>query len=199
MGMELHERVAAAARGVLPEWACVGPGRRAHIERVAELMRGWAVTAALDDDDVARWSAAGYLHDALREADPEQLRGGLDPEFSSLPGPALHGPAAAARLRAEGVRDEGLLLAVGYHTLGHPQLDRLGRALYAADFLEPGRSSLAEWRGELRDRLPAELDAVTREIVGARVRHLVDRGLPLLAPTVAFWNSLVEPSGGETS
>lgn len=186
--MVLHERVAAAAEGVLPEWARVGPERLAHIERVAELMESWGRALRLDDRDRARWRAAAYLHDALREADPAELRAELPERFESLPGPVLHGPAAAERLRSEGVRDESLLRSVAYHTVGHPDLDRMGRGLYAADFLEPGRPFLTEWRAELRARMPDEIDEVTREILGSRIRHLVDCGVRLLEPTVAFWN-----------
>lgn len=190
--MVLHERVAAAAEGVLPEWACVGSERRAHIERVAELMESWGRDLRLDDQDRARWRAAAYLHDALRETDPEELRAALPRRYAALPGPVLHGPAAAERLRSEGVADEPLLRSVAYHTVGHPDLDHLGRGLYAADFLEPGRAFLTEWRAELRARMPEDLDGVTREILGARVRHLVDCGVPLLEPTVAFWNALLD-------
>jgi HD superfamily phosphohydrolase YqeK len=190
--MVLHERVAAAADGVLPEWACVGPERLAHIERVAELMESWGRALQLDDRDRARWRAAAYLHDALRGADPDDLRVGLPEEYGALPGPVLHGPAAAERLRSEGVADESLLRSVAYHTVGHPDLDRMGRVLYAADFLEPGRPFLTEWRAELRARMPDDLDAVTREILAARIRHLVDCGVRLLAPTVAFWNAVLD-------
>lgn len=190
--MVLHERVAAAAEGVLPEWARVGSERRAHIERVADLMESWGNALRLNDDERARWRAAAYLHDALREADPESLRAALPEHYAALPGPVLHGPAAAERLRSEGVDDEPLLRSVAYHTVGHPDLDRMGRGLYAADFLEPGRPFLTEWRAELRARMPDDLDGVTREILGARVRHLVDCGVQLLEPTVAFWNAVLD-------
>ena len=190
--MVLHERVAAAAEGVLPEWARVGLDRLAHIERVADLMEAWGRALGLDDPARARWRAAAYLHDALREVDPEALRAGLPERYRSLPGPVLHGPAAAERLRSEGVRDESLLRSVAYHTVGHPELDRLGRGLYAADFLEPGRPFLTGWRAELRARMPDHLDEVTREILSARIRHLVDCGVRLLDPTVAFWNAMLD-------
>ena len=39
--------------------------------------------------------------------------------------------------------------------------------------------------------MPEELDAVTREIVGARVSYLVERGIELPTDTVEFWNVLV--------
>ena len=189
--MVLHERVAEAGRGTHPDWAPIGPRRRAHIERVARLMDEWAARAGLDDEDRARWRAAAYLHDALREVDADTLREEVPERLRTLPGPVLHGPAAAERLHVEGVDDGPLLHAVAYHTLGHPELDDLGRALYAADFLEPGRPFLEEWRAELRRRMPDDLEEVVRDILAARIRHLVDRGIPLQEPTVAFWNQLV--------
>ena len=183
--------IEAAAQGTLPEWAAVSPSRRAHMARVSELLGAWADALELSEWDRCRWRASGFLHDALREVAPDVLRVKVPPVHASLPGPILHGPAVAERLRVQGVLDGELLVALKYHTLGHASLGMLGRALYAADFLEPGRDFMPEWREVLRARMPAELDAVTRDIVGARVQHVVDRGLDLLPDTVAFWNVLV--------
>jgi len=175
----------------LPEWAAVSPGRRAHMARVSELLDAWAAALGLPESERCRWRAAGFLHDALREVAPDTLRAKVPRAQSSLPGPILHGPAVAERLRAQGVLDGELLFALAYHTLGNASLGTLGRALYVADFLEPGRDFMPEWREGLRARMPAELDSVTREIVGARIRYVVDRGLDLLPDTVEFWNVLV--------
>jgi 2-amino-4-hydroxy-6-hydroxymethyldihydropteridine diphosphokinase len=158
--------------------------------RVAALLEGWAGALGLDREERTRWLAAAWLHDALRNADPEALRPRVPPPAAALPGPLLHGPAAAERLRIDGVDDGELLRAVAYHTLGHPGLAALGRALYAADFLEPGRDLLNDWRAGLRDRCPGDLPGVVKEILGARIVHLVGRGSPLRAETVAFWNAM---------
>jgi len=155
-------------------------------------MHDWAGGLSLGEDDQTRWSAAGSLHDSLRDEEPEILRARVSPEVNDLPGPLLHGPAAAERLRIEGVLDGELLAAVAYHTVGDESFGRLGRALYAADFLEPGRSFLPELRQELRARMPAELDQVVFEIVRVRVANLVERGSPMLPRTVRFWNQLTE-------
>ncbi len=141
--MTLHPVVGRAARGELPAWAVVSKERRQHMERVADLLGSWAEELGLAEAEGRRWRAVGYLHDALRDAPTRELRAGVPPKLADLPGRILHGPAAAERLRVEGVADGELLLAVAYHTLGHPALGTLGRALYAADFLEPGRD-LAE-------------------------------------------------------
>ncbi len=161
--------------------------------RVAELLDAWAAEFGLPDGERARWRAAGWLHDALRDADPEVLRPRVPPDRQGLPGAVLHGPAAAERLRIDGVDDGEFLRAVACHTIGSHRLRRLGRALYAADFLEPGRDFEPEWRAGLRDRMPHALDDVVREIVQARIRYLVQRGIELLPDTVAFWNALASP------
>lgn len=162
------------------------------MRRVAELMEEWAERSGLDDEERDRRVAMGYLHDALKGAAPDALRELLDPPLCDLPGPVLHGPAAAELLAREGVDDLPLLRAVRYHTLGHPDLDEAGRALYAADFLEPGRNLRNKWRAALRARMPEESSVVVRDILQARIKHLLNRNRPVRAETIAFWNSVVE-------
>jgi len=175
----------------MPEWTQAGKARRAHVARVAALMEEWSRALDLKKVDRARWVAAGYLHDALREARPADLRPLLSPAFRDAPGKILHGPAAAVYLERCGVVDHELLDAVRYHTVGHPSLSNLGCALYVADFLEPGRSMRPKFRARLRDRMPQDLDGVLREIVGARVQHLVDRESAIRPETLNLWNTLV--------
>ena len=191
----LHPLLRRAAEGRLPEWARAGKTRRAHMQRVSQLLRSWAETLELPPHQVVRWAALGYLHDVLREAPPEQLRPLVPPAFRDLPASILHGPAGAVRLREEGVDDPAFLHAVAFHTLGNAQLGPEGRALYAADFLEPGRKLRPRWRAGLRKRMPHEMDPVLMEILGARVKHLVARKSPIRPETLMFWNSLVEEGG----
>ncbi len=159
--------------------------------RVADLLGDWAGALGLGAEDVMRWRAAGHLHDALRDEDPEALRPRVPPRLAALPGPLLHGPAVAERLRIEGLEDGELLAAVSFHTVGNARLGRLGRALYAADFLEPGRPYRPDWRAKLRGRMPDDFDDVLLEIVRARIAHRLEREGCLLSWTVAFWNRLV--------
>ena len=186
-----HVLLSAAAAGELPPWAVATPQRRAHMARVAELLGTWAEALCLDEGERARWRATGLLHDALRDERPETLRGRVPASLRDLPGPLLHGPAAAERLRVEGVLDGELLRAVAFHTVGDAAFGRLGRALYAADFLEPGRSFLPEWRAQLRARMPQGLDEIIFEIAGARIANLVERRTTIVPRTIDFWNALV--------
>jgi HD superfamily phosphohydrolase YqeK len=186
--VRLSPLVRAAGRGELPDWARATPQRRAHIERVSALLAAWAEALGLPEEECIRWTAAGTLHDALRDASEGELREILGAEFRDLPPALLHGPAAARRLAAEA--DESLLTAIRCHTVGHPELDRMGRALYLADFLEPGRTFAPEWRAGLAARMPAE----QVEVLASRLQHLVTARKPLRPETAAFWSAVV---GGE--
>jgi pantoate--beta-alanine ligase len=186
-GDRLHPLVRGAGNAVFPPWIRAGRDRKAHMLRVAALMGRWAGGLGYPPDEVLRWKAAGILHDALREEKPNVLRPvlrGALPELADLPDALLHGPAAAVRLREEGVDDEELLQAITFHTTGHPGLAEIGRALYAADFLEPGRPILRGWRAGRRSRMPLALGEVVREILEARIRHFVR------PETAAFWSEL---------
>lgn len=187
----MHPIITAAADGELPDWARAGEKRRAHIARVAELMGEWADELGLGSHERGRWRAAGLLHDALRDADPELLLMGVPEDMRALPAKLLHGPAAAERLRRDGVDDDLFVRAIAYHTLGHPAFDRMGRALYLADYLEPGRQDMPAGTDALRARCPAEMDDVIRDVAARRVGRLLDMKKPLRAETVAFWNGVV--------
>lgn len=179
-----------AAEGRLPDWAVAKPSRREHIARVAALVRSWAEALALPPVDVARWTAAATLHDALRDATPDALLPLVPPAFAHLPSKLLHGPAAAARLA--GQADDEVLDAIRYHTLGSPRFGALGRAVYLADFLEPGRTFAPAWTASLRARMPHEREAVLREVVERRVGHVLAHGATLHPETVAFHGAVCE-------
>jgi 2-amino-4-hydroxy-6-hydroxymethyldihydropteridine diphosphokinase len=173
---------------MLPAWAVVSPKRRAHIERVVALLEAWADAMGLDPVERRRWLRAGWLHDALRDAPVAELARWAPDDAE--PADLRHGPASAARAAAEGEADCGVLDAVRYHSLGYAGWERVGRALYAADFLEPGRRFDRDERLGLAERFPREPDAVVREVARRRLSHVLRSGWPLPEPTVRFWNSL---------
>ncbi len=191
MSDKLHPVVAAAANGELPDWAVAGHDRRAHMARVASLLESWCREPGRGKRSVVRWRAAGFLHDALRDAPPRELAAFLPGRFLSLPESAYHGPAVAARLEDDGVDDRELLDAVRWHTLGSPRFGTLGKALVAADALEPGRRHRPSWRRELRERAAVDLDGVVTEIVASRIGYLLHARCPVHPRTLGFWNSLL--------
>lgn len=161
----------------LPAWAVATPERRAHIERVVALLSTWATALHVLNGERARWLRAAWLHDALRDA----------PAANEL----LHGPMAAERAAQDGERDQGVLDAVRYHSLGYARWDDVGRMLYLADYLEPGRPFDQELRRSLAARVPEERDAVLTQVAARRITRVIDSRWPLVRETVDFWNALV--------
>ena len=172
----------------LPAWAVVTDKRRAHIARVTALLDRWAADMHLSREEAIAWHDAGRLHDALRDATEADLRAIVhDP---ALPYGVLHGPAAAARLEAEGERRASVLDAVRWHTVGSPAWDRTGRALFMADFLEPGRKFMVQDRAFLASQLPHDFDAVFRQVVRMRLEWTLREGKGIFPQTVDLWNAV---------
>lgn len=179
---------AAEAAVELPSWAIVTPKRRAHIERVTALLDHWAREMRLPADEATVWHDAGRWHDALRDADEPTLRAAV-PDVS-LPFAVLHGPAAAIRLAAEGeVRGE-VLDAVRWHTLGSAAWGRPGRALFMADFLEPGRKFMASERAFVAAQVPHDFHGAFRQVVRLRLDLTIREGGTIFPETAALWNSI---------
>jgi HD superfamily phosphohydrolase YqeK len=173
----------------LPPWAVVSPKRAAHIGRVAALLAGWAAARDVGAEDAARWRRAALLHDALRDA-PDEVLAGYCARPARWPRSIWHGPAAAAAARREGERDRGVLAAVHYHSLGYARWDDVGRFLFLADYLEPGRAHERPLLDALAVRVPAEPDAVLREVAATKVRWLLQAGRSIPRETWDFWNSI---------
>src|SRR5437667_463694 len=125
-----------------------------------------------------RWLRAVWLHEALRDA--PGTRG------------TTHGGAAADRAAQDGESDRGVLDAVRYHSSGYAGWDDVGKMLYLADFLEPGRRSRRKQRAKLAKRVPHDRDGVLREVVALQVRSRLRAGRTIHPLTVEFWNSLAE-------
>lgn len=171
----------------LPSWAQVTEKRKAHIARVTGLLAEWAIALNVPDEERRAWIDAGRYHDALKDAPDNELRA-LVGDIAYEP-QMLHGPAAAARLERDGETRRGLLDAVRYHTIGYLDWDRTGRALYMADFLEPGRSFSKRSRAFLAAQVPSDFDGVFEQVVRAKLEWSLHEGHSLFPETVALWNS----------
>ncbi len=186
---ELTARDAASTPSVsLPPWAKVSPKRRAHIERVTTLLSAWADALHISTAEREAWLQAGTLHDALRDAPDAELRA-LTGD-STRDAEVLHGPAAATLLESLGEQNQSVLLAVRHHTVGSVEWDRVGRALYMADFLEPGRTFTRRDRAFLAAHAPHDFDGVFRQVLLARIEYALREGYALFPETVSLWNAV---------
>jgi hypothetical protein len=60
--------------------------------------------------------------------------------------------------------------------MGSAGWDRVGRALYMADFLEPGRNFMRADRAFLAEHLPHDFDGVFRQVVRMRLEWTLREG-----------------------
>jgi HD superfamily phosphohydrolase YqeK len=173
----------------LPAWACVTEKRIGHIQRVTALLDEWAARLALSAEEARAWHDAGRYHDALRDAPEHVLRelAGDPPDYALE---MLHGAAAAERMRRDGEGRAEVLDAVRFHTVGSAAWGRLGRALYMADYLEPGRKFSRADRAYLATQAPRDFDATFRQVVRARLEWSLREGMRLYPEAVVLWNSV---------
>jgi len=172
----------------LPAWSITSPKRREHIARVVALLDAWACTMTLDAAEAQAWHDAGAWHDALRDAAESDLRERTGDDVR--PVGMLHGPAAALRLAEDGETRTDVLDAIRWHTVGSDSWSRTGRALYMADFLEPGRRFMQADRAFLVSQVPQAFDAVFRQVVRMRIEWVVREGKGLAPETVTLWNRI---------
>lgn len=172
----------------LPPWAIASPKRREHIARVTALLDRWASAMDIPHDERTAWHDAGLWHDALRDAEEPLLRD-LSGD-AAAPVEILHGPAAAVRLAHEGEVRRDVLEAIRWHTLGNPDWSRTGRALFMADFLEPGRKFMVSERAWLAQMVPDDFTGAFRQVVKVRLEWSLREGKGLHPETVAMWNAV---------
>jgi predicted HD superfamily hydrolase involved in NAD metabolism len=126
----------------------VSSKRYQHIKGVVKTAKKLAkrFLVPLDGCAIAAWA-----HDIAREWDPAlfgtylEIRG-YAPHEDEIANPIfLHGRTAAIILKERfGVVDSEILSAVTHHTLGNEELGDLGKVLYIADYMEPGRKYITK-------------------------------------------------------
>lgn len=173
----------------LPAWANVSERRLAHIERVTALLDQWSGELGLPPDEAQAWHDVGAWHDALRDAGEHELRTWAGD--APWPVSVLHGPAAAGRLIHDGETRRDVLEAIRWHTLGNPAWGRTGRALYMADFLEPGRPFARAERAFLARHVRQDFEGVFRQVVQLRLEWTLREGKPVFPETAKLWNQLL--------
>ena len=166
----------------------MSPKRREHIGRVAALAERWAGQLGVGDAETARWRRAALLHDALKDATPDQLAG-YTPR-GDWPDALWHGPAAAAAAEQHGERDRGVLDAVRYHSVGLARWDDVGKAVYLADYLEDGRGHARERRAALAARMPGDRAQVLIEVTADRLGWLLTKRQQIRQESWDFWNRI---------
>lgn len=114
-----------------------------HSIRVAEMA---AVLAADNNINIIKVQKAALLHDLAKEAPKNKIRqwaslsGWVPDQLEKMLEPVLHAPAGEYLCRTDfDVKDEKILEAVRFHTIGSPNMSPLARMIFLADMIEPQR------------------------------------------------------------
>lgn len=170
----------------------LSPARRSHSLGTASCAALYCLRHGLDAE---KGHLAGLAHDLARELPaPELLR------LAGREGPPLrdweraapvlvHGRAAAGLLRGRfGVSDPEVLAAVCDHVTGRPGMPGLSKAVFCADFLEPGRDFVEDGLREQALELP--LDEATALVLERVFAFLRRRGLWIATPALDLYEEL---------
>lgn len=121
----------------------VSEKRFGHIRGVADTAVSLAQRYGADPKKA---ELAGYLHDAMRGKNGEQLMAMAEEydiavdDYTKEHPDLLHGPVSAAWAKCEyGIKDEQILEAIRAHTVGDEDMDKLTCILFLSDAMEPGR------------------------------------------------------------
>ncbi|MCX4338095.1 MAG: bis(5'-nucleosyl)-tetraphosphatase (symmetrical) YqeK [Lachnospiraceae bacterium] len=124
-------------------------GRYTHTLGVAYTA---AALAMAHGEGMENAMTAGLLHDCAKSMHGSELvaiceKGHLSMNAAERSNPTalLHAKAGAYLAEHKyGVTDGDILNAIRYHTTGRPDMSKLEKIIYIADYIEPGRKQLAE-------------------------------------------------------
>lgn len=162
--------------------------RYEHSVRVAETCELMCKLYGLDEND---GKIAGIAHDICKEISNEEMielskKDGKPFEPFEIKKPSLlHGRAAAIKIQSEfGISDKNIIEAIANHTCGCPKLCDLGKILFVADKIEPGRpQSTDEYRSNLFKKT---LNGITLSVVEENIEYLAKKGKKS-APSAIEW------------
>ena len=161
-----------------------------HIHRTTVLA---GELAQIHDVDVEACELAAGTHDLFRsEPDFAQISiaekygipiGDMEMETPML----LHGPNAAAWLENEaGLTDNRVLEAVRWHTFGWPEIDDIGKILYLADKLEPGKVTADPSLEVIRNMADIHPDKALLALLQKRIEAQIAKELEVHPLTLAL-------------
>ena len=129
--------------------------------------------------DIAReWTESSLIETASRDGNPLSV---LELQRPML----LHGRAAAVILSERfSFRTHSVLDAIRHHTLGTPGIGGIGKILYVADYIEPGRRAIS-------DRFRTQVIRYSlNEAVVAVIDHTIAHGRTIAKLTQAMYDEL---------
>lgn len=151
--------------------ANISEDRFAHTQRTVLFALELNKQAQLPFDNVF---LAALLHDVAKTE--EQAR------------PLAHQYEGERIAKERGITDKSILRAIRYHATGSPDMDKLGKIIYLADKLEPGR----DYKGvqELRKLALKDYQLAFEKVLEANINNLIKSGITPDANSLACMQTL---------
>lgn len=163
--------------------------RYEHVLRVEET----AVELARKyDENIEKASVAALLHDFAKEKSSRFMKDtiinqNLDLDMLDYGNSIWHGPVGSYLAKKEfHIKDKDILNAIFYHTFGRPQMSKLEKIIFVADYIEPNR----DFKEAKKARKKAEesLDKAMAYIVKKTLIHLVKNDKKVFLKAVDTYN-----------
>lgn len=138
-----------------------------------------ASLAMVHDVDTESALIAGILHDCAKCFSAKKLvslckKHNLPVSEVELQNPSalLHAKAGSFLAKEKyGINDEDILNAIKYHTTGRPDMSKLEKIIYIADYIEPGRTHAANLK-QIRKTAYEDLDKALFRILEDTLAYL---------------------------
>jgi predicted HD superfamily hydrolase involved in NAD metabolism len=167
--------------------------RRKHSIEVAALAESLCQRYDIEPD---RGFLAGISHDIAREFQKDKMeeyakRDGAPVSSWEKKYPVLlHGRAGAEYIKEKwGITDSLVLDAVRHHTCGKPGMSTLGKILFIADYLEPGRKFLDQ--EERADILLWDINEIMVYVLKGKFKYIKKKGREILETSLLLYRELV--------
>ncbi len=141
--------------------AALKPSRFTHSIQVEQTVICMAKRFGIDKEQA---QVAGLLHDCAKGMEPKVMRQILAPyrrfidDQEWATDELLHAPAGAVvAYNCYGIKDQPVLQAIRWHTVGHVRMSSLAKIVFIADVIEPGRRPYPGL-DELRQAAETDLD-----------------------------------------
>lgn len=166
--------------------------KQSRIEHIYRTAKAAIILAKQNGADIEKTVTACLLHDIAKyvtRADFDRMGITYPQSADELPDSCVHQVTGAVIAKeCFSVTDEDVLNAIATHTTGAKGMSLLQKIVFAADYIEEGRSF--DGLDEIRKKLAADLDDGVLAIFENTIKYLTASGQALAKVTVEAYESL---------
>lgn len=151
--------------------------------------------AKANDVDLEKASVAALVHDYAKECSAEEFKRiikekQLDPDLVNWNNFIWHGVIGAEIIKDElQITDDEILNAIRRHTVGAPEMTKLDKVIYVADYIEDGR----DFPGvvEAREVAKKDLDEAVKYETKHTLMYLMSNNKTIYPAAILTYNAYV--------